>query len=87
METRPDLLELTAITAVVSLTSQRCSAIRRRLSSPMPTIPNNRTPQAAVSNLVVQLGVAMAGNLLKEFWPDLAGKFSRKRQPTKPPVK
>jgi hypothetical protein len=47
--------------------------------------PNNRTPGAAVSNLAVQLGVDMAGNLLKEFWPDLADKFTRKHQATNPP--
>lgn len=40
--------------------------------------PDNRTAQAAISGLGVQLGIDMAGNLLKEFWPDLSRKFSRK---------
>jgi hypothetical protein len=40
---------------------------------------DNRTASEAVSKLGVQLGVDMAANILKEFWPDLARKFSRKR--------
>lgn len=40
--------------------------------------PDNRTAGNAVSKLAIQLGVDTAGNLLKEFWPDLAHKFSRK---------
>jgi hypothetical protein len=31
-----------------------------------------------VSSLGVQLGVDMAANVLKEFWPDLERKFKRK---------
>jgi len=40
--------------------------------------PNNRTAGDAVSKLGVQLGVDMAANILKEFWPDINRKFSRK---------
>jgi len=32
----------------------------------------------AFSSLGVQLGVDMAANVLKEFWPDLERKFRRK---------
>ncbi len=39
---------------------------------------DNRTVGNAVSNLGVQLGVDMAVNVLKEFWPDLDRKFKRK---------
>lgn len=39
---------------------------------------DNRTASEAVSKLGVQLGVDMAANILKEFWPDLERKFSRK---------
>ena len=40
--------------------------------------PDNRTVGAVASKLGIQLGIDMAGNLLKEFWPDLEGKFSHK---------
>lgn len=40
---------------------------------------DNRTAADAVGKLGVQLGVDMAANVLKEFWPDLERKFSRKR--------
>ena len=40
---------------------------------------DNRTASNAVSSLGVQLGVDMASNVLKEFWPDLERKFRRKR--------
>jgi hypothetical protein len=43
---------------------------------------DNRTASNAVSNLTVQLGVDMASNVLKEFWPDLERKFRRKHQTT-----
>lgn len=36
---------------------------------------DNRTPSNAVSKLGVQLGVDMAANILKEFWPDLQRTF------------
>jgi hypothetical protein len=39
---------------------------------------DNRTVGDAVTNLGVQLGVDMASNVLKEFWPDLQRKFRRK---------
>jgi hypothetical protein len=39
---------------------------------------NNRTAGSAVSKLGVQIGVDMAANILKEFWPDLQRKFRRK---------
>jgi hypothetical protein len=41
---------------------------------------DNRTVSNAVSGLSVQLGVDMASNILKEFWPDLERKLKRKRQ-------
>jgi hypothetical protein len=40
--------------------------------------PDNRNASSAVSKLGVQLGVDMAANILKEFWPDLHRKFSPK---------
>ena len=39
---------------------------------------NNRTAHDAVSTLAVQVGVDMATNILKEFWPDFDRKFRRK---------
>jgi hypothetical protein len=39
---------------------------------------DNRTASNAVSKLGVQLGVDMAANVLKEFWPDFERKFGRK---------
>jgi hypothetical protein len=39
---------------------------------------DNRTAGEAVSKLGMQLGVDMAANVLKEFWPDLQRKFRRK---------
>ena len=41
---------------------------------------DNRTASNAVSSLGIQLGVDMASNVLKEFWPDLERKFKRKHQ-------
>ena len=38
---------------------------------------DNRTAGDAVSKLGMQLGVDMAANVLKEFWPDLHRKFQR----------
>jgi len=46
--------------------------------------PGNRAPGSAVSSLAIQLGIDMAGNLLKEFWPDLSGKLARKHQGSHP---
>lgn len=42
--------------------------------------PDNRTATNAVSELGVQLGVDMAANVLKEFWPDINRKLTRKRR-------
>jgi hypothetical protein len=39
---------------------------------------NNRTASDATSKLGMQLGVDMAANVLKEFWPDLQRKLRRK---------
>ena len=44
---------------------------------------DNRTASDAVSKLGVQLGVDMASNILKEFWPDVTRKFSRKQSSAK----
>jgi hypothetical protein len=41
--------------------------------------PDNRTAADATDKLGMQLGVDMASNILKEFWPDVTRKFSRKR--------
>jgi hypothetical protein len=41
---------------------------------------DNRTASDAVSKLGLQLGVDMAANILKEFWPDFERKFSRKHR-------
>lgn len=40
--------------------------------------PDNRTAADAFSKLGTQLGVDMAGNIIKEFFPDLQRKFHRK---------
>jgi hypothetical protein len=40
---------------------------------------NNRSASDATSRLGTQLGVDMAANILKEFWPDLERKLRRKR--------
>ncbi len=42
--------------------------------------PEGRDVSSAVSKLGSQIGVDMAGNILKEFWPDLRRKFSRDRK-------
>ena len=39
---------------------------------------DNRTASDAVSKLGMQIGVDMASNVLKEFWPDMERKFRRK---------
>ena len=46
--------------------------------------PGSRSVGGALSGLAMQLGVDVAGNLLKEFWPDLTRKLSRKHQVTPP---
>jgi hypothetical protein len=40
--------------------------------------PSSRDASDAVAKLGTQLGVDMASNILKEFWPDLSRKFSHK---------
>ena len=42
--------------------------------------PEGRDWGSAASKLGMQIGVDMAGNILKEFWPDLRRKFSRDRK-------
>jgi hypothetical protein len=39
---------------------------------------DNRTAHDAVTSLALQVGVDMATNILKEFWPDFDRKFRRK---------
>lgn len=41
---------------------------------------DNRTARDAVSKLGMQVGVDMAANVLKEFWPDLERKFRRQHR-------
>jgi hypothetical protein len=41
---------------------------------------DNRTARDAVPKLGVQIGVDMAANVLKEFWPDLHRKLQRKHR-------
>lgn len=40
--------------------------------------PDHRNVGNAIGKLGVQIGVDMASNILKEFWPDLSREFSRK---------
>ena len=46
--------------------------------------PQGRDWSSAASKLGVQIGVDMAGNILKEFWPDLQRKFSRHQKDSDP---
>lgn len=48
--------------------------------------PENRNATDAVSKLGMQLGVDMAANVLKEFWPDLERKFKRQHARTQRPA-
>ena len=41
---------------------------------------DNRTAGSAGSKLGMQIGVDMAANVLKEFWPDIERKFHRKHR-------
>jgi hypothetical protein len=41
---------------------------------------NHRNAEASAVGFGVQLGDAMAANILREFWPDLLRKFSRKHE-------
>jgi hypothetical protein len=40
---------------------------------------DGRTASGNLSRLGTQIGADMAGNILKEFWPDLRRRFSRKK--------
>ncbi len=42
---------------------------------------DNRNAANAATKLGMQIGIDMASNVLKEFWPDLSGKFFRKHRP------
>jgi hypothetical protein len=42
--------------------------------------PDHRTAANAVSKLGIQLGLDTAGNIMKEFWPDLNRKLSRRHR-------
>jgi hypothetical protein len=42
--------------------------------------PDGRTAGANLSRLGVQVGLDMAGNVMKEFWPDLHDAISRKKK-------
>lgn len=44
--------------------------------------PNNRNIADATTKLGLQIGVDMASNILKEFWPDVSRKFSKKHAKT-----
>jgi hypothetical protein len=46
--------------------------------------PDDRTVGHNASKLLVQLGVDMAGNVLKEFSPDLSRRFSKKHRTKNP---
>ena len=46
----------------------------------MSYYPENRDVISGVSELGAQLGVDMASNVLKEFWPDLERRFSRRHK-------
>jgi hypothetical protein len=50
----------------------------------MAYYPGNRDVADGASKLGSQVGVDMASNILKEFWPDLERKFSRKHTSIKP---
>ena len=41
---------------------------------------DNRSASASVTKLGMQLGVDMVSNVLKEFWPDVNRRFSRKNR-------
>ena len=46
----------------------------------MSYYPDDRDASDAGSKLGIQLGVDMAANELREFWPDITRKFSRQRR-------
>jgi hypothetical protein len=43
---------------------------------------NNRSARDSVSQLGIQVGIDTAGNILKEFYPEIVRKFTRKHQET-----
>jgi hypothetical protein len=43
--------------------------------------PDDRSVGDAAYKLGIQIGVDMASNVLKEFWPDVSRRFSRKPHP------
>jgi hypothetical protein len=44
----------------------------------MSYYPDNRSASDAATKLGTQLAVDMVSNILKEFWPDLSRKLSKK---------
>ena len=44
--------------------------------------PDNRDAASAASSFAVQIGVDMASNIMKEFYPDLRRALSRKHRRT-----
>ena len=42
--------------------------------------PDSRSVKDAASKLGVQIGVDAVSNVLKEFWPDVSQRFSRKHR-------
>jgi hypothetical protein len=46
--------------------------------------PGPHTAPTNLSKFGLQVGVDAVGNILKEFWPDLQGKFSRKAHAAAP---
>jgi hypothetical protein len=44
---------------------------------------SNRSASASISSLGTQLGVDMASNVLKEFWPEIGRMFSHKKDTAK----
>jgi hypothetical protein len=45
--------------------------------------PDNRSAAEACQKLGVQIAVDLASNILKEFWPDVSRRFSKKPPPTR----
>ena len=50
------------------------------VATSMAYYKDNRTVSEGITGLAVQLGVDMAANVLKEFYPDLERKLSRKHE-------
>jgi hypothetical protein len=46
----------------------------------MSYYPENRSVSDGASKPGSQIGVDVAANILKEFWPDIERKFSRRRR-------